>query len=92
MMNVTTAFVALNALIMTPAIASSFSECQLEATRGLATALLTNDIEAASEATAKQQQCRNLITAEDKEQVEIQNRINKIIRDAVNEGSFDPLK
>jgi hypothetical protein len=91
MMNVCWVILTAGALAGTPAVASSFSECQIQATRGLATALLTDDVKAMSRAVAKQAQCRNLVTAEDEKQVELQNEMNKLIRDAVGKGSFDPL-
>jgi len=84
-------FVALWILVSTPAVSGPFSDCQLEATRQLATALLMNDVAAMAKAVEKQGQCRNLVTAEDQKQVELQDRMNKLVRDAVDKGWFDPL-
>lgn len=50
-----------------------------------------NDVAAMAKAVEKQGQCRNLVTAEDQKQVELQDRMNKLVRDAVDKGWFDPL-
>ena len=79
------------ALAATSSHASSYSECQIQATRGIAIALLTEDLAEMTRALEMQAKCRHLAATEDKKQIEFQNQINKLIKDAVAKGSFDSL-
>jgi hypothetical protein len=75
-----------------PAFAGTpFQDCQREATRLQAAALLTGNVELSKQAIDKQAECRALATEADSEAVQFQNDMNQLIRDSVRRGNFDPI-